>query len=75
MENEFELINTTELPGGPTSKQDEFELIYSKNATDLNSTKLSRMEFLTDTLISLLIGKLIGLKIGFFAGDCLSICI
>lgn len=65
--NEFELINTTELPGD-LSKQDEFELIYSKNATDLTSTKLSRMEFLTDTLISLLIGKLIGLKIGFFAG-------
>lgn len=65
--NEFELINTTELPG-ELAKQDEFELIYAKNATDLNSTKLSRMEFLTDTLISLLIGKLIGLKIGFFAG-------
>lgn len=65
--NEFELINSTELTAH--NKQEEFEFIYSKNSTtDLNSTKLSRMEFLTDTLISLLIGKLIGLKIGFFAG-------
>lgn len=73
--DEFELINKinrTELPNELKNKQDDFVLIYSKNSTDLNSTKLSRMEFLTDTLISLLIGKLIGLKIGFFAGKLIS---
>ena len=65
--SEFELINKTSLTNELINRQsqDDFELIYSKNST---TTKLSRMEFLTDTLISLLIGKLIGLKIGFFAG-------